>query len=94
MIFKREINFQAFGRLSKAQKNAMNHVAFSGYATSVAPAASTLKRLSDYGYISLSPQRIDVPKLGSMIVNIPVMPLYVHMVWCAYVAGQDRNEDD
>ncbi len=94
MSFRRAVDIDSFGRLSKAQKNAMNHVAFSGFATSVVPTARTLKQLCEYGYITLSPQRVEVPKLGSIVVKIPVMPLSVHMVWCAYVAEPDEGIGD
>lgn len=70
-----------FERMSPAQRNAMNHVAFSGYATSRIPTEKTLKSLVDAGLI-VERKRAMRDGFGAYEITDYEMPIDIHMVWC------------
>jgi hypothetical protein len=72
--------FMHFERMSQAQKNAMNHVAFNGYATDVIPTQKVLLTLQEIGLIEPS-------------LNDFWMPFHIHMAWCSYVATKNTGEE-
>ena len=78
--------YMHFSRMSQAQKNAMNHVAFNGYATTINPSDKVLDSLCELELIKKETQNLR-DQLGEFISHSYWMPLPIHMAWCDYVAG-------
>jgi hypothetical protein len=77
-----------FKHLTKAQQNAMNHVAFSGFATSVIPSPKTLKFLEENGLIEGRKVRVGSGPFAAIIKEYS-MPIPVHYLWCAEIGGEE-----
>lgn len=75
-----------FKRMTKAQINAMNHVAFNGYATSVIPTKKILDTLVDAKLI-IEIKRTLAGRFPVEVVDYH-MPIDVHFMWCGYVGDK------
>jgi len=64
-----------FSDLTRAQRNAMDHVAFNGYATAVVPKVETLRGLAKLGLIDRVPSLPEWPNGYQMLTSI-------HVAWC------------
>jgi hypothetical protein len=81
-----------FSNLTRSQRNAMNHVAFHGFATTVKPKLDTLRFLAKAGLIERVPSLPEWP-------NGYQMAIPVHAAWCMGVdlefpAGNEVADDD
>lgn len=68
-------NSMKFSDLTRAQRNAMNHVAFAGFATTVVPKLQTLRYLAQIGLIERVKSLPEWPNGYQMLTSI-------HMAWC------------
>lgn len=80
---------EKFKRLTKAQKNAMNHVAFHGFATDVIPRPATLQSLVDLGLVIATERLIGSDAFAVLVADYD-MSLPVHYLWCCQVSEEDQ----
>lgn len=78
--------------LTPAQRNAMNHVAFNGYATSIIPSKKTLASLVDAGLVTTHKEQVAMSVFGPVVCDAYDMPLRVHITWCAHVAAEVTSD--